>query len=103
MDVDIKIMSDEEKRNPTLLFERDNYKDAPVCYFGSKKSVLRNICLSCYKKDSCYQYKDITNKAELIKASVNNPDIGMSLTIEEKEKLRNNVFIVIECPNYIGG
>ena len=96
----IKIFSDEERNNPSKVFEREDLNNSDISvYYGSEKSDLVNVCQDCNKKQVCIHYQETIYNNFVLKNTLHNPKIVEELGISDKdrEKLLNNVYIIIHC------
>ena len=100
MDMNINIMTEEEKKNPSKVMKRVELQESQISvYFGSHKEELAEACLTCKKKDKCNDYKEILMQRQIIKDNAYNPFIGAELSKEERDKVANNDYIIINCHN----
>lgn len=96
----IQIFSDEERANPSKVFEREDLNNSEISvYYGSEKSDLVNICNDCDKKQACKHYKEAVYNNFMLRTFLYNPKIVEDLGISDKDrkKLLNNVYIIIHC------
>lgn len=96
----IQVFSDEERANPSKVFEREDLNSSEISvYYGSEKSDLVNVCDDCNKKQACKHYKEAVYNNFMLKTFLYNPKLIEKLGISDKdrEKLLNNVYIVIHC------
>lgn len=92
----IETLTDEEREDASLVKNRKDYQTSDVSvYFGSSKKELEEVCITCKKKDTCIQYIDTKYKEQMLRGEAYNPQIN--ITQEEREKISNNVFIIIKC------
>lgn len=94
----IEMLTDEERADASLVKNRKDYQTSDVSvYFGSSKKELEEVCITCKKKDMCIQYLDTKYKEKMLRREAYNPQVN--ITQEEREKISNNVFIIVKC-NY---
>ena len=97
----IKIMTDTERTDASLVKNRKDYQTSDVSvYFGSPKKELEEVCITCKKKDECIQYIDTKYKEQILHREAYNPQIDIPQV--DREKISNNVFIIVKC-NYKEG
>ena len=103
-DFKIDMMTDEERKDPNLIKHREGYKNTPVSvYYGSPKKELEDVCLDCKKNKNCEQYKDIIFKRRFISTIIKDERMSKEFQLQNNmtdadiEKIRGNVFIVINC------
>lgn len=94
----IQVMSDEERKNPKLIKERQDFKENPISiYYGSEKKDLVDVCANCKKRHKCNDYFNTKEQAMQLRRAADISELTMDLSPEEIEKLRSNVFIVVNC------
>lgn len=94
----IEMMTEEERQNPSLVKNREDYKNSPISvYYGSAKPELAHVCLTCKKHGTCADALGVERQGEWLKENVNNPFVTASMNTEEIKKLKQNVFIIINC------
>lgn len=103
---DIQVLTEEERQDSSLVKQRQDYKDSSVAvYYGSEKSELDNVCLTCKKYLNCKDRIDVQKQEELLASAINNPSMVKHLcnnkdfSEQDIEKIKNNVFIIINCVN----
>lgn len=103
---DIQVLTEEERQDSSLVKQRQDYKDSPVAvYYGSEKDELDNVCLTCKKYLNCKDRIDVQEQEELLISALNNPNMikrlynNKDFSEKDIEKLKNNVFIIINCIN----
>lgn len=96
----METLTEEERNNPELIRNRKEYKDAPVSvYYGSEKEGLINTCLDCKKRNVCKQHFDAEWQQKWLRKCASDAKATVGLTKEEIEKLKTNVFIIVNCVN----
>ena len=96
----ISEMTEKERQNPSLLKDREEYQNSLISvYYGSAKKELVNVCLDCKRKDECKSYKDVRQEEYMLQVGLRSKQIMNEINIseEERQKLMNNVFIVVNC------
>ena len=94
----IEMMTEEERQHPELVKNRDDYRNAPISvYYGSAKPELTHICLNCKKYGTCVDAQEAEQQEKWLRESACNPFITAGMNPEELEKLKHNVFIIINC------
>ena len=94
----IEMMTEEERQDPSLVKNREDFKSSPISvYYGSAKPELTHTCLTCKKHGICVDALDAEQQERWLKEGANNPFITAGMNAEEVEKLKQNVFIIINC------
>lgn len=94
----IETMTEEERNDPYLVKNRKEFKNSPISvYYGSAKPELAHVCLTCKKHGTCVNASDVERQGEWLKENVNNPFVTAGMNTEEIKKLKQNVFIIINC------
>ena len=101
-DIDIKMMTEEERQDPSLLKQRPEVQETPYAvYYGSEKKELEYVCKTCKNRNDCGAYEDAQRQQEFLRDVVKNEElinnIPHKFSKEELEKLKNNVFIIVKC------
>ena len=102
--LNIGMLTEEEKINANLVKDRKDFKESPVSiYFGSKKEGLDDVCQTCSKCNTCKMYKDILNMRHTILSTLKDESFishiksKENFTNKEIEKVKNNVYMAINC------
>lgn len=98
----IEMMTDEERVNPALLYNRKEVKENPIAvYYGSYKPELKHACDTCKKYKNCQYGKDIILQGNLLREAANDPTMRETalkgLPEDAIEKAKTNVFVVVNC------
>ncbi len=94
----IEMMTEEERQNPSLVKNREDYKNSPISvYYGSAKPELTHTCLNCKKHKFCVDARYAEQQDKWLRENANNPFITAGLDPVELEKFKHNVFIIINC------
>jgi hypothetical protein len=94
----IEMMTEEERQDPSLVKNREDYKNSPISvYYGSAKPELTHTCLNCKKHGTCADALGVERQGKWLKENVNNPFVTAGMNTEEIKKLKQNVFIIINC------
>lgn len=94
----LKVMSDEERNDPSLVKKREDFNNTQIAiYYGSAKSELAEACITCKRKNHCIHYFDAKEQNMQLKRSADISEFTEGLSPAEIEKIRNNVYIIVNC------
>ncbi len=101
-DFDIRMMTEEERQDPSLLKQRPEVQETPYAvYYGSEKKELEYVCKTCKNRHDCKAYEDAQIQQEFLRNAVKDKElinhIPHKFSEEELEKLKHNVFIIVKC------
>ena len=97
---DIYTMTEEERQNPNLIKNKKEFQQTPVSiYYGSPKKELVDVCLTCKHILNCTERYQVKIDNMRLKQALNDKEIIEKLSEQEIEKVKKNVYIVVNCIN----
>lgn len=94
----IDMMTEEERQNPNLVKEREDFKQSPISvYYGSAKPELTHTCLTCKRHGKCEDARNAEQQERWLRDNAEYLSDKAGLNRKEIDKIKHNVFIIVKC------